>query len=99
MCVSEEYNAPISLVLWVCAEINIITCDMQAIITTAIAFRILCGLPLWAGCLLTGFDVVTFLVLELRKCHSVEYFFVFLVSVMAVNYSPHTFTLLLPALL
>jgi NRAMP (natural resistance-associated macrophage protein)-like metal ion transporter len=73
------------MLLWVCAEISIVTCDMQAIITSAIAFRILFGFPLWVGCLLTCLDVVTFVVLELREYHSVEYLFVFLVSVMAVS--------------
>jgi natural resistance-associated macrophage protein len=59
---------------------------MQAIITSAIAFQILFGLPLWAGCMLTALDVMTFVLLELRKWHSVERFFVFLVAVMAVSY-------------
>lgn len=85
MSSSEEYSPATSLLLWACAEVSIVTCDMQAIITSAIAFRILFGLPLWAGCLLTFTDVLTFLLLELKQWHSIDRFFVFLVAVMAVR--------------
>jgi natural resistance-associated macrophage protein len=53
MC-REQYPRWMSVTLWILTELAIIGSDIQEVIGSAIAFRILAGIPLWAGCLITG---------------------------------------------
>jgi natural resistance-associated macrophage protein 2 len=80
----EEYGPRTVKSLWICAELSIVACDVQAVITSAIALRILFGWPLWVGCVVTGVDAITFLTLDTLGVHSLEGFFVLLVGMMAV---------------
>lgn len=54
----EEYPSWARIVLWLMAEIAIIGADIQEVIGSAIALRILTlgYLPLWGGVLITGVD-------------------------------------------
>lgn len=54
----EEYPFWARMVLWVLTELAIIGADVQQVIGSAIAFRILSNgvIPLWAGVLITGID-------------------------------------------
>jgi natural resistance-associated macrophage protein 2 len=70
--------------MWIMAEISIIASDVQAVVTSAIALKILFKLPLWIGCILTAFDALTFLSLHLLGIRSLEGFFVAIVCVMSV---------------
>jgi natural resistance-associated macrophage protein len=65
-------------------EIAIIGSDIQEVVGSAIAFKILTGLPLWAGCLVTGLDTFTFLGLQQFGQRKLEAFFASLIFVMAV---------------
>ena len=69
-------------------EIAIIGSDMQEVIGTAIAIYIISlkTIPLWAGCLITIFDTFTFLLLDRYGLRKLEYFFAFLISVMAFTF-------------
>ena len=60
----EEYPVWARLVLWVMTEIAIIGADVQQVIGSAIAFRILSNgyIPLWAGVLITGIDGYVFII-------------------------------------
>lgn len=53
-----EYPGWARLVLWVMTEIAIIGADVQQVIGSTIAFRLLSNgwIPLWAGVLITGID-------------------------------------------
>ncbi|KAF4673488.1 hypothetical protein FOL46_007097 [Perkinsus olseni] len=51
--------------LWVMTEIAIIGSDIQEVLGTAIAFRVLFNIPLWAGTIITAVDTLTFLALHL----------------------------------
>ncbi|DBA02271.1 TPA: hypothetical protein N0F65_007681 [Lagenidium giganteum] len=73
-----------SLTLWVMTEIAIVGSDIQEVLGSAIAFQILFKLPLWAGCLITGLDTVTFLALHRYGIRKLEAFFVLLIAVMLV---------------
>ena len=77
------------------SEISIIASDVQAVITSAIAFRILFGFPLWFGCIVTAVDAITFLSLHLLGIRSLESFFVAIVAVMSICFF-WTFSLRLP---
>lgn len=49
---------------------------------SAIAFQLLFGFPLWVGCLVTGLDTFTFLLLHRYGIRKLEAFFVALIAVM-----------------
>ncbi|MCD2315771.1 Nramp family divalent metal transporter [Sphingomonas sp. IC-11] len=61
----QQYSRPVSLVLWVLCEIAIIACDLAEVLGTAIALKLLFGLPLVAGVCITALDV--FLILALQR--------------------------------
>ena len=48
----HEYKPWASMSIFIAMEIAIITSDLQEVVGSAIAFRILFGLPIWAGVLL-----------------------------------------------
>ncbi len=60
-----EYSRAVNAVLWVLAEVAIAACDLAEILGTIIALKLLFGLPLLWGCLITAFD--TFLLLYLQR--------------------------------
>ncbi|KAF4665053.1 hypothetical protein FOL47_004804 [Perkinsus chesapeaki] len=60
-----RYPRSTATVLWIMAEIAIIGSDIQEVLGTAIAFRVLLNIPLWAGTLITAVDTLTFLTLHL----------------------------------
>ena len=61
----RQYSRPVTLVLWVLCEIAIIACDLAEVLGTAIALKLLFGLPLVAGVCVTALDV--FLILALQR--------------------------------
>jgi manganese transport protein len=61
----EAYPRPIGLGLWVLCEIAIAACDLAEVLGAAIGLKLLFGIPLVAGVLLTALD--TFLVLWLTR--------------------------------
>src|SRR3954468_22545896 len=56
-----EYSRPVNFVLWLLAEVAIAACDLAEVLGTIIALKLLFGMPLLWGCLVTAFD--TFLLL------------------------------------
>ena len=60
-----EYSRGVNAVLWVLAEVAIAACDLAEILGTIIALKLLFGLPLLWGCLITAFD--TFVLLYLQR--------------------------------
>lgn len=54
----DEYPKWASVTLWLMAELALIGADIQEVIGSAIAIKILSGgaVPLWAGVLITAFD-------------------------------------------
>ena len=60
-----EYSRRVNAILWVLAEIAIAATDLAEVLGTIIALKLLFGLPLLWGCLVTAFD--TFLLLWLQR--------------------------------
>src|ERR1700733_15691657 len=54
----ESYPKPVCDALWVLCEIAIAACDLAEVLGAAIGLRILFGLPLLAGVLLTAADTI-----------------------------------------
>lgn len=77
------YPRPVTLILWVLCELAIIACDLAEVLGTAIALKLLFGLPLLAGVVLTGFDVLLILALQGWGFRLLEAFVIALLVVIA----------------
>jgi manganese transport protein len=60
----DHYSAPVVWLLWVLCEIAIAACDLAEIVGMAIGLKLLFGIPLLLGCIITGFDVLIVLYLQ-----------------------------------
>lgn len=80
----ENYSPITAKLLWVMTELAIVGSDIQEVIGSAIAFRILFNLPLWAGVLITGADTFTFMLLHALGVRKLEAFFAALIGTMGV---------------
>nr|CAD7431350.1 unnamed protein product [Timema monikensis] len=87
MCYRQYPKIP-RLLLWIMVEIAIIGSDMQEVIGTATALLLLSNkvIPLWAGVLITVIDTFTFLALDKYGLRKLEFFFGFLITIMAVTF-------------
>src|ERR1700675_25437 len=68
----EHYSRRTTLFLWVICEIAIAACDLAEVLGSAVALKLLFGLPLLAGVLLTGLDVLLVLALQGRGFRVLE---------------------------
>src|SRR5713226_7411879 len=68
----EHYSRRTGIALWVLCEIAIAACDLAEVLGSAIALKLLFGLPLLAGVLLTGLDVLLVLALQGRGFRLIE---------------------------
>jgi manganese transport protein len=59
----DYYKKPAAIALWLLCEIAIIACDLAEVIGSAVALQLLFGIPLIAGVLITGLDVLLILAL------------------------------------
>ncbi|EYU44458.1 hypothetical protein ABFS82_08G055100 [Erythranthe guttata] len=85
----EEYPNWARLLLWVMAELALIGADIQEVIGSAIAIKILSGgaLPLWAGVIITALDCFIFLFLENYGVRKLEALFAVLIATMALSFA------------
>src|SRR6267378_2318349 len=57
------YSRPVNLLLWLACEAAIIACDLAEVIGTAIALKLLFGIPLIGGALIAALDAFLLLLL------------------------------------
>src|ERR1700704_3714578 len=60
----DHYSRRTSIFLWVVCEIAIAACDLAEVLGSAIALKLLFGIPLLLGVIITGFDVLLVLALQ-----------------------------------
>ncbi|XP_024082271.1 protein Malvolio-like isoform X3 [Cimex lectularius] len=84
----RQYKTIPRIFLWIMMEIAIIGSDMQEVIGTAIAIYLLSNktIPLYGGVLITVIDTFTFLLLDKYGLRKLEFFFGFLITVMAITF-------------
>lgn len=82
--IRQYYPRPVSIAFWLITEIAIIGSDIQEIVGTAIALKILFGIPLWVGTFLTAMDTFTFMVLQSYGVRKLEALFMVSISTMAI---------------
>ncbi|KAF7722062.1 hypothetical protein EC973_003744 [Apophysomyces ossiformis] len=80
--VRSNYSRPVGLAIWVFTQLAIIGSDIQEIIGTAIALKILFGFTLWVGVLITATDTFLFMWLQQYGVRKIEVFFMSLIGVM-----------------
>jgi len=87
----ESYSRPVSIALWVVCEIAIAACDLAEVLGSAVALKLLFGLPLLAGVLITGLDVLIVLALQGRGFRLIEAFVVTLILTIAACFAYEIF--------
>jgi manganese transport protein len=87
----EHYSRRASFVLWVLCEIAIAACDLAEVLGSAVALKLLFGLPLLAGVLITAFDVLIVLALQGRGFRLIEAFVVTLIATIAACFAYELF--------
>lgn len=80
----ETYSRPVSILLWIIAEIAIGACDLAEVIGSAIALQLLFHIPLIVGVLITSLDVLAILLLEHRGFRYIEALVMVLIGTIAV---------------
>ncbi|MBB4064358.1 Nramp family divalent metal transporter [Gellertiella hungarica] len=80
----DAYPRPVSLALWLLAEIAIIATDIAEVIGTAIGLQLLFGIPLEIGVIITALDVFVILGLQKLGFRWVEAFIIALLGVIGI---------------
>jgi manganese transport protein len=79
----EHYSPRVRIALWGLCEVAIAACDLAEVLGSAVALKLLFGLPLLAGVLLTGLDVLIVLALQGRGFRWVEAMVITLIATIA----------------
>jgi manganese transport protein len=87
----DHYSKRTSMVLWVLCEIAIAACDLAEVLGSAVALKLLFGLPLLAGVLITALDVLIVLALQGRGFRLIEAFVVTLIVTIAACFAYEIF--------
>lgn len=83
----QFYTPRASLGLWVLAEIAVIATDLAELVGAAIALKLLFGIPLVAGVLITALDVLLVFLLLDRGVRAVEALIVGLIGVIGMCFA------------
>ena len=87
----EHYSRRTSIALWIICEIAIAACDLAEVLGSAVALKLLFGLPLLPGVILTGLDVLIVLLLQGRGFRLIEAFVVTLIATIGVCFAYEIF--------
>jgi len=87
----DHYSRRTSFILWVICEIAIAACDLAEVLGSAVALKLLFGLPLLAGVLITAMDVLIVLALQGRGFRLIEAFVVTLIATIAACFAYEIF--------
>ncbi len=84
-------SRPVAWLLWALAEVAIVACDLAEVLGTAIALKLLFGMPLLYGVLVTALDVFLILALQRYGFRRLEAFIAALLIVIAVCFAVELF--------
>eukprot|EP00668_Euglena_longa_P005554 GGOE01006552.1.p1 GENE.GGOE01006552.1~~GGOE01006552.1.p1 ORF type:complete len:513 (-),score=119.24 GGOE01006552.1:321-1859(-) len=68
-----QYSRTTNFLLWIGAEIAIAACDLAEVIGSAVALKLLFGIPLILGVILTALDVLLILFIEQKNFRILEF--------------------------
>lgn len=80
----EHFSRPVSLGLWIFAEIAIAACDLAEVIGSAIALNLLFHIPLIWGVCLTALDVLMILFLQQKGYRFLEALVISLIAIIGI---------------
>lgn len=80
----DSFSKPVNFLLWVACEAAIIACDLAEVIGTAIALKLLFGIPLLYGAIITALDVFLLLLLMNKGFRMLEAFVIALLIIIAL---------------
>jgi manganese transport protein len=83
----DAFPRPVGLALWVACELAIVACDLAEVIGTAIALKLLFGIPLIGGALIAALDAFLMLFLMNRGFRFLEAFIIALLIVIAACFA------------
>jgi manganese transport protein len=83
----DSFSRPVNITLWLACEAAIIACDLAEVIGTAIALKLLFGIPLLSGALITALDVFLLLLLMNKGFRFLEAFVIALILVIAICFA------------
>lgn len=83
----RRFSRPVSIFMWITAEIAITACDLAEVVGSAIAMQLLFGLPLFWGVLATALDVLLLLALGGKSMRVMEIMVFALTSVVFVCFA------------
>ena len=87
----EYYSPRVTFMLWIVCELAIAACDLAEVLGSAVALKLLFGLPLLAGVLITALDVLVVLALQGRGFRFIEAFVVTLIGTIAACFAYEIF--------
>src|SRR5271154_6519621 len=87
----DHYSRKTGIFLWVICELAIAACDLAEVLGSAVALKLLFGIPLLAGVLITAFDVLIVLALQGRGFRLIEAFVVTLIASIAACFAYEIF--------
>jgi manganese transport protein len=87
----DHYSRRTAVALWVICETAIAACDLAEVLGSAVALKLLFGLPLLAGVLITAFDVLIVLALQGRGFRIIEAFVITLIASIAACFAYEIF--------
>jgi manganese transport protein len=87
----DHYSPRVTFVLWIVCELAIAACDLAEVLGSAIALKLLFGLPLLPGVLLTSLDVLIVLALQGRGFRLIEAFVVTLIATIGACFAYEIF--------
>jgi manganese transport protein len=79
----DHYSPPVRITLWVLCETAIVACDLAEVLGSAVALQLLFGLPLLAGVIITGLDVLIVMAMQGRGFRWIEGLVVCLIATIA----------------
>jgi manganese transport protein len=87
----ESYSRRTSIFLWIICELAITACDLAEVLGSAVALKLLFGLPLLAGVLITALDILLVLLLQGRGFRLIEAFVITLIVSIAACFAYEIF--------
>lgn len=87
----DHYSRGMSIFLWVICELAIAACDLAEVLGSAVALKLLFGIPVLLGVILTAFDVLLVLALQGRGFRILEAFVVTLIGSIGICFAYEIF--------
>lgn len=84
----REYFAPrVNVCLWFLCEIAIVSCDLAELLGSAIALKLIFGLPILIGICVTAADVLLLLLFQNKGYRYLEFLVILLVAIVAICFA------------